>query len=190
RRETGLGAFVELSLHEAGVSFHVDFLLDKQLGHDPKPIGNDHPAHAFSAVLRTQGEDEWIAVSCRTEAERVKFESIVRKGTKDFDKHELTTILQAAGIAAGPVNITPDFLADKQVEHRKFFVELTRVGHPNMTFPGSPIVIDGELDRSDWHTAPLLGEHNREVLTGWLGYDDHNVDRLLDEGVIAERPPA
>ncbi|MCZ6658314.1 MAG: CoA transferase, partial [Gammaproteobacteria bacterium] len=42
RRETGLGAFVELSLHEAGVSFHGDFLLEKQLGHDPKPIGNDH----------------------------------------------------------------------------------------------------------------------------------------------------
>ncbi len=190
RRETGLGAFVELSLHEAGVSFHGDFMLDKQLGHDPKPIGNDHPAHAFSAVLPTQGEDEWIAVSCRTQAEREKFESIVRKGTNGFDKHELTTVLQAAGIAAGPVNITPDFLADKQVEYRKFFVELARVGHPSLSFPGTPIVIDGELDRSDWQTAPLLGEHNREILAGWLGYGDDNVARLLDEGVIAERPPA
>ena len=189
RRETGTGAFVELSLHEAGVSFHGDVMLDKQLGHDPKPIGNDHPAHAFSAVLPTRGEDEWIAVSCRTEDEREKFASIVYDGTQNIDKHELTAALQAAGIAAGPVNITPDFLADEQVEARKFFVELTRNGQPNMSFPGNPIIIDGKFDRSDWKTAPLLGEHNYEILTGWVGYDEEVVDRLLREGVIAERPP-
>lgn len=189
RRETGTGAFVELSLHEAGVSFHGDFMLDRQLGQDPKPIGNDHPAHAMSAVVRTRGEDEWIAVSCRTEDERERFESIVCDGTQNIDKHELTAALQAAGIAAGPVNITPDFLADEQVEARKFFVELSRAGQPNMAFPGNPIVIDGEFDHPDWQTAPLLGEHNREILTGWLGYDDEVVDRLLRDGVVVERPP-
>jgi formyl-CoA transferase len=33
-------------------------------------------------------------------------------------------------------------------------------------------------------TAPLLGEHTEEILTGLLGYDKAMVDQLRVEGVI------
>ncbi len=41
----------------------------------------------------------------------------------------------------------------------------------------------------NWRGAPKLGEHNREVLRELLGLDDREVQRLLDEGVLADRPP-
>jgi lipoate-protein ligase A len=32
--------------------------------------------------------------------------------------------------------------------------------------------------------APLIGEHNREVLSRILGYKDDKIDKLFEEGVI------
>ncbi|MBN1380900.1 MAG: CoA transferase [Deltaproteobacteria bacterium] len=36
--------------------------------------------------------------------------------------------------------------------------------------------------------APFLGEHNREVLSSCLGYDDETIDKLFAEGVIYKEP--
>ena len=189
RQATGRGAFVERSMHESGVSLLGEFLVEKQLGGDPRPIGNAHPAHAYSEVLRTRGEDEWIAVTCRTEADRKTFEGILDGDASDRDKHDLAARLQAAGIAAGPVNIAPDFLADPQVSARRFFVRLEREDLPSTPMPGSPVVIDGDFERSDWHAAPRLGEHNRQVLEDWLGFGAAETARLERDGVLVDRPP-
>jgi len=189
RRTTREGARVELSLHEAGVSFWGDVLLERQLGGDPQPMGNAHPAHPFSAVLPTRGDDQWIAVTCRTATERALFESIAAAGTTTFDKHDLARQLQAAGIAAGPVNVTADFLADPQLAARQFFVHLGREGQVSTPYPGTPVVVDGTTHQDRWTTAPLLGEHNREVLATWLGYDDARIDALVRDGALVDRPP-
>ncbi len=189
REATGRGAFVERSMHESGVSLMGEFLVEKQLGGSPQPMGNAHPAHAYSDVLRTRGEDEWIAVTCKTEAERETLERIVDGDASDHDKHDLTERLQAAGIAAGPVTIAPDILADPHVSARRYFVRLEREDLPSTPMPGSPMVIDGDFERSYWRVAPRLGEHNRQVLEDWLGFDAEETVRLQREGVLVDRPP-
>ena len=189
REATGRGAFVERSMHEAGVSLLGEFLVERQLGGDPRPMGNAHPAHAYSDVLRTRGEDEWIAVTCRTEAERATLEKILDGDATDHDKHDLTARLQEAGIAAGPVTIAPDILADPQVSDRRFFVRLEREDLPSTPMPGSPMVIDGDFERTYWRAPPRLGEHNRQVLEEWLGYDADEAARLERDGVLVDRPP-
>ena len=189
RQATGRGAFVERSMHESGVSLMGEFLIDKQLGANPQPIGNAHPAHVYSDVLRTRGDDEWIAVTCKTEAERAEFERILDGEASKHDKHDLTVRLQAAGIAAGPMNIAPDVLADPQVSARRYFVRQERDDLPSTPMPGSPVVIDGDFERADWRPAPRLGEHNRQVLADWLGYEDTDTARLEREGVLVDRPP-
>ena len=189
REAAGRGAFIERSMHESGVSLMGEFLVEKQLGRNPQPMGNAHPAHAWSDVLRTRGEDEWIAVTCRTEAERAILEEVLDGDASEYDKHELAARLQAAGIAAGPVNIAPDILADPQVSARRFFVRLEREDLPSTPMPGSPVVIDGDFERSDWYASPRLGEHNRQVLEDWLGYGAVEAARLERDGVLVDRPP-
>ena len=143
RSETGVGSLVDVSLHEGSVSIFGDFLVEKQLGGDPEPIGNCHPAHFFSSLLRAKGDDEWIAISCRTEAQYEALKEIIPNGDSSaFDKHDLAARLQAAGIAAGPVNITPDILDDPQVLARRFLVELERSDLAPTPFPVSPMVIN------------------------------------------------
>ena len=189
RESTGKGTFVDQSMHESAVSLLGEFLIEKQLGGNPQPMGNAHPAHAFSDVLRTRGEDEWIAVTCRTEADRATLDEVLGNDATAHDKHDLAARLQAAGIAAGPVNITPDFFADPQVSARRFFVRLEREDLPSTPIPGSPIVIDGDFAPSHWRPAPRLGEHNRQVLKDWLGYEADETERLQRDSVVFERPP-
>ncbi|MCY3817851.1 MAG: CoA transferase [Gammaproteobacteria bacterium] len=189
REATGRGAFVERSMHESGVSLMGEFLVERQLGANPQPMGNAHPAHAYSDVLRTRGDDEWIAVTCKTETDRATLEEITDGDASDHDKHDLTARLQAAGIPAGPVTIAPDILADPQVSARRYFVRLEREDLPSTPMPGSPMVIDGDFERSYWYVAPRLGEHNRQVLEDWLGNEADVTARLERDGVLVDRPP-
>ena len=43
REETGKGAFVEMSLHESGVSFHGPWLIEHQLGGAGRTVGQPSP---------------------------------------------------------------------------------------------------------------------------------------------------
>jgi crotonobetainyl-CoA:carnitine CoA-transferase CaiB-like acyl-CoA transferase len=36
--------------------------------------------------------------------------------------------------------------------------------------------------------APTLGQHNREILQGWLDLSDDEIDSLTEAGVIGEHP--
>ncbi len=36
--------------------------------------------------------------------------------------------------------------------------------------------------------APLLGQHNAEVLKEFLGYSDERIAQLKQQGVLVERP--
>ncbi len=56
-----------------------------------------------------------------------------------------------------------------------------------VTIPGFPLVLDGVRPRLD-DRAPYLGEHNRDVLVGELGWDPGEVDRLEADGVLASKP--
>jgi crotonobetainyl-CoA:carnitine CoA-transferase CaiB-like acyl-CoA transferase len=56
--------------------------------------------------------------------------------------------------------------------------------HPNGPFkmPTWPVRVDGHTARIK--PSPGLGQHNAEVLSGWLGIGTDQVDALKKEGVL------
>lgn len=56
-----------------------------------------------------------------------------------------------------------------------------------VTIPGFPLAFDNHRPAAAG-PAPMLGEHNRSVLTGLLGYDDTTVDELEAAGILASKP--
>ncbi len=61
----------------------------------------------------------------------------------------------------------------------------SRIADPilgEVVVPGNPIRLSAQPDDLDL-VAPLLGEHNRQVLTE-LGYDDALIDELAADGVL------
>ncbi|MCB1686723.1 MAG: CoA transferase, partial [Pseudomonadales bacterium] len=113
---------------------------------------------------------------------------LITEFTRRFHKIDLMADLQACGVPAGAVMVAPEFMTDTQVAARQFFVALGGEGLPPISFPGSPILCDGERHLS-MRRAPKLGEHNREILADLLGYSSERIEVLIDADVVTERPP-
>lgn len=214
RRETGRGARVELSLHEAGISLFGEFLVDSQLGAQHAPIGNAHPRYAPHGIYPALGEDQWIAIACPDQAcwialrdeaglwtgieqfdepshrlaHRPALDKKLSEWTREQNKHELEQRLQAAGIPAGAVNAAPDVLEDAHLKERGYWVDQALDGQPTVRYPGLAIKLN-QKERSVGRPAPKFGEHNREVLQDWLGSTTADVDELIAQGVLLDRPP-
>lgn len=208
RERTKKGAYVEMSLHESGVSFSGPWLIEHQLGGHIEPIGNRHPQMAPYGVYRCQGEDEWIALACANDGQWASLcnlidgdldpsatlelrqfdhdviDAAISGWTRSRVKSRAAEELQQAGVCAGPVNIAPDMTADAQVRYRGFFVPLES-GTP---MPGNPIKMSGSSS-ADWTPCPRLGADNARVLKDWLGYSDERIDDLVRDSVLADKPP-
>ena len=208
RKNTGKGAFVELSLHDAAVSFCGPWLIDRQLGNPIERLANGHPEMVPHGVYPSAGEDEWIAIACRDDGEwkslcsvvpgldpgagfatrrreRPDIDAVISRWTARRDKRTAAEALQAAGVPAGPVNATPDMLNDPQTRERGFFVPIEAGPTP---MPGNPVKMDG-ISSADWTPCPKLGADNAAVLKGWLDYSDDEIAELERSGVIVDRPP-
>lgn len=210
REATGRGSFLEMSLHESGVVFCGPWLVEHQLGGNVERIGNRHPAMAPHGVYPSRGEDAWVAIACRDDRDWRGLCSLVgagldpsaslaerRTGCEAIDakisawtaartREEGAVALQAAGVPAGPVNVTPDMTADPQVRERGFFVPLEPGPTP---VPGNPIKMAG-IGSGDWTPCPRLGADNAAILRDWLDYDDERIAEMERDGVLADKPPA
>jgi crotonobetainyl-CoA:carnitine CoA-transferase CaiB-like acyl-CoA transferase len=73
------------------------------------------------------------------------------------------------------------------LQDRRFF---ETVDHPvggRARYSTLPMVFSDAVTPLHRRPAPLLGEHNAEVLTG-LGLTAAEIDSLVEEGVIGDRP--
>lgn len=84
----------------------------------------------------------------------------------------------------GAVRSMDEILGDSHLQDRGFFVE---VEHPELgrsfTYPGPAAIYNG----SPWRIsrrAPLIGEHNQEVLCGELGLSQQELAALAESGVV------
>jgi len=91
---------------------------------------------------------------------------------------------QERGFLIGAVRAPEDNLEDQHWGDREFFVE---VEHPELsksfTYPGASAI----FPRSPWQItrrAPLVGEHNDEVLCGELGLTRAELTVLAEGGVV------
>jgi crotonobetainyl-CoA:carnitine CoA-transferase CaiB-like acyl-CoA transferase len=97
---------------------------------------------------------------------------------------ELTAAAHERGILLAPVNSPRELYANPQLRARDFFVTLD---HPEygrgFEYPGPFTKLLG-LPVGPWRRAPRIGEHNREVYGGELGYSREELTALAAAGVI------
>ena len=74
----------------------------------------------------------------------------------------------------------------EQVAWRKLFEPVEHPVTGTIDFIGSPFRLAHGPKVHNRRHAPLLGEHNRDVLTRILGYSHEAVDQLERDGVIGE----
>lgn len=207
------GRAVEIAMIEAMGSFVGEELLAAQVrGTNPLPRGNRDGRRAPQGCYPCAGDDRWIAISIETDSqwralcdaagikdlaslgfeERLarhdEIDGRLSQWTRSGDPHGLMRTLQRAGVIAAVVADARDLVEDPQLSARGFWVELDHADVGLRRYPGNPIRL-GDTPVTYRRSAPLLGEHNREVLSEWLDYPAERCEALEREAVLADRPP-
>lgn len=218
RKRTGEGQWVDMSCTDAGLTLNGPALLDytangRPLRRPGEPRGNrsSWPPMAPHGIYPARGEDEWLAVACRSDDEWRALAGVVgedwarqdayaslagRLAAEDEidrllaawsagrDKFESARALQAAGIPAAAVQ-RPEERIDNDPGTSEWGLWPT-VRHSKM----GEVRVDGlpvHFSKTDWRLArgaPCLGEHTEQVLHDLLGLAAGEVAKLREAGVV------
>ncbi len=217
RRRTGKGQYIDLSEQEAAIPVVGYALMDYAMnGRSPERIGNRSRWYAPQGCYRCRGEDNWLVITVRNDAEWQAFceatghrgwtddprfaevtgrfqnhdelDALINGWTREHDHIEAMHLLQRAGVIAAAVLSPKEVLMDPHLRERGFFetVEHTGVGPKPMPRQLGARFSGFETDARG--PAPKLGEHNREVLQGLLGLSDAEVAGLEERKIIGDTP--
>lgn len=212
RDRTGNGQYLDLSQYEAALQFLSPLLLDYSInGRVAGRIGNKDDRAVPHAVYPCLDSDTWCAIAVFTDEEWRSFCKILenpawsedpkfstfqkRKENEDyldllisdwsinFRAGEVMSMMQAAGIAAGVVQMPKEVLKDVQMAHRGYFTKLKHPVLGEYNFEGSCSKLS-ETPAKLTMPSPCLGEHNYFVCTNLLGMSEEEFMELLDDGVL------
>lgn len=184
-RTTGTGAHVHISQAEAAVNQLATVYATESARAAGLPVTDDTAVHG---VYPCAGDDEWCAVSLRSDDDRAALATVVdgdlAEWTRTRDKTDVANTLQQAGIAAAPMNRAVDVLTDPQVRFRKPYTDMV---HPLFDAP-----IPTETGPAPYtniaptrlRPAPMPGEHTREICQKVLGLTSEDTDRLIAQGAL------
>ena len=108
---------------------------------------------------------------------------LVSEWSRTQPKYDLYLAAQAHHIPCFPVNTTADLFSNQQLQHRGFFHELEHPVAGKLPYP----TFAAHFSNATWKPekpAPLLGQHNAEVLVDSMGYSLQDLTRLTAAGVL------
>ncbi len=103
--------------------------------------------------------------------------------TMNHTMDEIYRKSQEKGAPVGAVYTAKEILDSEQLAARGFFVEAEHEAAGNQTYPGVPYNFS-EVVREMPISAPLLGQHNEEIICGRLGYTRSDLVKLKEAGII------
>jgi len=213
RQRTGRGQKVEVAMQDAVLNFVRPSLMGSYITHKPVTRGGNHlkgtaPSDIYPCA--PGGENDYVYMICISEEmwqslcaaigrpelvddERFsdrrarnknldQLSAILSDWTRQRSKHEVMKILGEAGVPCGKVLDTMEVFEDAHLRERGM---MTTVNHPlrgELTMPGCPVQL--EDSSVPVTSAPLLGEHNREVYAELLGIGADELERMKSDGVI------
>ena len=128
-------------------------------------------------------EPRWYTPESQTDPElKSEFETHFLPWTLERTKTEAWLAAQEAGVLTGPLNTMEDLANDQHFNDRGAFAQINHPAAGSLKYPGRPFI----MSESPWEVrrpAPLLGQHNQEILQE-LGYSRMDVVRLRSQGVI------
>jgi crotonobetainyl-CoA:carnitine CoA-transferase CaiB-like acyl-CoA transferase len=204
RERTGEGQYVEIAQYESAVH-----LLDTELvellnnGSTPGRDGNRSRRFAPHGVFPAAGEDRWVAIACRDDADWSRMQGVpglealkrisdrsaqvdeveaaIAAWTATRDRWEAAATLQAAGVPASAVEDLADLLGEDTAMNADY-QEVALPSGVTAIVQEQPITWDGE--RLPIRRAPLWGEHTDVILRDELGYSDDEIAEFAAKNVL------
>jgi crotonobetainyl-CoA:carnitine CoA-transferase CaiB-like acyl-CoA transferase len=216
RERTGEGQLIEVAQIEVGVCVGADPVIEYALtGEAPGRLGN-RSRTCFPQGAYPAGDGRRVALSVRDDADWRRLRRALgdpewaRDPVLDSDaghrEHhdgldtelaawaskgeadDLVELLLAHGVPAAIVTTADDFLTDPQLTARGYYQELAHAVMGSELYPGWPMRFSRSPRQPHRSPAPLLGEHNDDILRRELGLTDEDISGLEKERVIGTVP--
>src|SRR2546422_7111176 len=213
RQTTGVGQRIEVAQQDAVLNLvRIHFREHYSTGKPVPRRGNRSPGGAPSSLYRCRpfGPNDYVFIHCATlemwkifskilgrpelgddptladrmgrVARNDELDALVEAWTEKRTKHEAMETLAGAGIPCGAVLDSGEVLTDPSLVERGMVVQLDHPMRGRFPMPGNPVRLSDSP--TDLKRAPLLGEHNAEVLGGWLGCGADELKALAQKRVI------
>jgi crotonobetainyl-CoA:carnitine CoA-transferase CaiB-like acyl-CoA transferase len=119
-----------------------------------------------------------------TQQDMDRLEDPILKLMLRYTKKEIEEQAVKRGIRLSAVNDVRDLRESSQLRFRKYWKDIE---HPELsdviTYPGQ-LFLSNEVEVKTQHRAPLIGEHNKEIYEGELGFDAITIGNLREKGII------
>jgi crotonobetainyl-CoA:carnitine CoA-transferase CaiB-like acyl-CoA transferase len=147
----------------------------------------------WSALRSALGDPEWardpaLASANGRRAAHDRIDEGIRAWTLGRTRAEAANSLAEAGVPAAECINPHSLWPNPQLEDRDFFQVVEHSLAGAVRYPGQPMRFSGLPRALRRSPAPLLGEHNEEVLREELGLGDEEIAKLREDKVIGERP--
>jgi len=214
RHRTGQGQHVDLAQTELGTHLIGPAVLDWLAnGHETLADGNadalattvPHEVYATSdgfVAISVRDDADWAALVAATgieglaaaalgsvagrRAERATIDRLLGDWARGQTAFETATVLQEAGVAAGPVQdaraLTDD---DPQLAARGFWHPIEHPTFGARLADHFPAFIDGERPNSNRLAPAYLGEHNFEIFGDLAAMSSEEIAVAMGEGLLA-----
>jgi crotonobetainyl-CoA:carnitine CoA-transferase CaiB-like acyl-CoA transferase len=207
---------VDLACTEAALTLHGPALLDWTVnGRPSRREGQPHsnrnlsPPMAPHGIYPCVGEDAWVAIACRDDADWTRLSSVIGAAwtkaaafdglqarlknqdaldaalsgwTASQDKFQVQRSLRDAGVPCSAVQ-TPQERIDHDPDTKGLWPTVTHTAMGRVRVDGLPV----RMSETPWRIergAPCLGEHNEAVFGRLLGLSAQDVAQLRVEGAI------
>jgi crotonobetainyl-CoA:carnitine CoA-transferase CaiB-like acyl-CoA transferase len=200
RERTGEGRHLEYSQVEGLLTMMPGPIIERSSGRQVERRVDKSPDMSPHGFYRCAGDDAWVAVAVSSDGEWRSFRRLLpglpeRKAREaDVDQAvstwtarlspwQVTTICQDLGIAAYPLMSSARLAWDSHLHQRDFFQWVTHPVAGAGPVPGVVFRI-GDRGASVRGAAPLMGQHNEDVLMGLLGLTRERFHHLVAEGAV------
>jgi crotonobetainyl-CoA:carnitine CoA-transferase CaiB-like acyl-CoA transferase len=217
RSATGTGHVIECPMVEVALNVAAELQIEySAYGAKLTRAGNRGPFAAPQGAYRCRGEDDWLALAVATDAQwdglcraigkpewaeeqafgdgagrRSAHDEIDRgiaSWAADQDLLAAVDLLLKHGVPAAPVVDGLELLSNPQLSARGYFEAIDSELLGQHRVASLPFRLDSYEEGWVRGPAPHLGQHNRQVLSEWLGVDDSELVALEERRVIGTQP--
>jgi len=194
RDRTGVGQMIDVAQLDCMVAYNTAITGYTLSGMKPHELRKKYPMGRgrASGMMKTK-DGGWIRMSAFAPkamdslkrlmgAEEVDKE-MVEKKVAEMTRDEAVDFFVEADIPVAPIYHVDEVIKDPHLISRGMFVEVEHPKAGRMKVPNFPVKLSetpGEVKTA----APLLGQHNREILTSILGYTEEKIAELEKAGII------
>ncbi len=218
RQRSGKGLYIDVAFTESLIAAIGPSILDYGANSRlPEKCGNTSNFMVPHGCYRCKGEDQWIAIAVRDDAEwqhlcealgspsliaddRFK-DSVVRWHHKEeldqwlagvlskMDHREAMDLLQAHGVPSGAVLNIEELVNDPHLNARGFFNEVPYPMLENLHYKsfGARFKLS-KTPISIYRRVPCYGENNKEVWVDIVGIDEARLRSLVQQEIIFDEP--